>query len=271
MSKEYLVETSIWIKREFGSKPERDQIEQIQRASCFYASRYIRMEVHRRILRTLAEIYLLVHNEISTAEALRQVARKFSFRPRKLITADYLLAQLLEQGSLSNDVREVKFQIRQYLIQMKRRLLKEGTLLYIDDAIGCPLAQLDLQIVGDESTQLHHFRQYIERFERENKNPTCRLRGFLNTHQATLQQFVTPEVRNNREHRRNKGFFSLSPTFKKLLTGQFKLKCFTLCAQLGDTVISLELPRDKTLLTTDRAFSSLCGIQGKSAEFLDEV
>jgi len=172
MSEEYLAETSIWIKREFGTRSEKDEIERIEQADYLYASRYIQME---------------------------------------------------------------------------------------------------LQIANDEPAQLNHFQQYIERFKQENKRPTCRLREFLVDHKIALERFMSPEVKGSKEHRRNQGFAKLLPTFEKSLAGRLSIKCFTSCAKLGDAIISLKLPTDKTLLTTDKAFISLCGIQEKTYKFLEEI
>jgi hypothetical protein len=253
------LETSVQVKRRIGASALKKAINNAIDGQRCVSSFYVLMEYKRVLVKSLIELWGLVNEEDSLAEALHVFAEDMQPRKPKLILD--AVATLLAEGDLVNDktraLREIEMLIEASLVSFDKEVER-----LIDDRQACPLARA--------STTAASLADGYARFLREITCVTkCKVDVFWKANKANLERLFREGQLE--PHSKNKGFADVLPNIDAASKDPSSQKTVRKCKRCGDTIIALEAPPAFTLVTFDRAFESFGAILEKPIKRLESL
>lgn len=251
----WFLETSVHINRLFGHPLLKQKIKATVGAQLCYTSFFVFYEFKRRVVKTLINLYYMVQEEESPADALSyymQVSR--SIRETKIVLG--AVSALLSEGDLRND-KQSSLDAIEILINGSLQDFHDSIVGFVIDQAKCPLAKASI----DEG-----YEEFVGQIKCQAQ---CTIAQFWEKNRRILKLLTQEELPE--PHQKNKGFGDMLPLLHKALEDCQVGQGIRNCAKLADAIIAIEMPKSHTMLTFDRAFESLCPLMGKEVKRLPSL
>ncbi len=216
---------------------------------------FVRMEYLRGVILNLIEMWGLIRESITVADAFIDWSQKMK-QERKLKVILMTVPRWLgdQEGSGSKDLT-----LRRLgdLILGMIHDFDETFPFPPDDPLACVLGRVSVPRQGYEDDLLLDFHQ---RFKRVQEGvPACRLCGFRKAQRQRLRRreidVINPEVRTR--FASNTGFVRQSEEAEAAANTRARSPACSWCERLGDTIIALQVGRGVSIVTADRTFVPL--------------
>jgi len=251
---QWFLETSVIRNLLFGHSLFKREIERAICANPCDTSFFVFMEFKRGVIQTLIELYYVVAEEESPADAFHYFSQSFRIRETKTVLS--AIGALLLQRDLENNKQKVLVTlerlIRESLIRFNGLIRK-----FINDKSKCPLAKASIE---------NSYEEFQQQITCEAK---CQISQFWKDNKLILEKLI--HQGNVEPHRSNKGFSNALPMYEKVIEDPNLGQRKNTCPRLGDTIIAIEMPSSHTMLTFDKSFESLCSILGKDVTRLPSL
>lgn len=250
----WYVDTSAVVSLLFGHPLVKKNIRSHLQGKASWTSFYVQMEFKRLVVKTLIDFYYVAKEEDTASAALQVWNQTFEARGLKIVVG--AIAQLIAEGGLEND--KDKFLVKLTML-IEAALVSFDTILpnFVKNQTKCPLAKANLNR-GHEG-----FYEEIE------CTANCSVDSLWRGSRKKLQDFVSAsEVE---PHSKNDGFTRNIETVKAAVTNPDYPKTKSRCKKVGDFLIALEMPNTMRMLTSDRAFESICAVLGKQFTVLPSL
>ncbi len=246
----WFLETSVHINRFFGHPLLKKEIKTTVATQPCYTSRFVFYEFKRRVIVTLINLYYLIQEEESPADALSYLTQtSFSIRELKIVLG--AVSSLLSQDDLKNDKQKSLAAVETLIIASLQNF-QDSIEGFVEDQAKCPLAKATIDPTD---------RDFGEFPEQIKCKADCTIAQFWSKNRRFLKLLTQEELPEL--HRKNKGFSSMLPLLRKTLDDYKIAKGIRNCEKLADAIIAIEMPKKHTMLTFDRSFESLCPLMGK--------
>jgi hypothetical protein len=259
-SKEFFLETSIQIKKIFGHKLHRNEIKHtIAGASC-WSSFFILGEFKRSVINALIDFYFLLDEEETPSEALRALSEKYSTRDLKFDISAF--ASLIEDEEFKNNKTRCLIKLERIIENaLDAFIFNTGNgKNFIENKIGCPIGKVPLK-VSDEYSLKENYKIFKDNISCCQDMGKCETVSFWKNNRSFLKYLLDPA--HIAKYKDNKAYQSFLESYGKLQE-DIKMSGGRNCLKLSDTIIAIECPGDKILLTLDKSFEALCGILKKN-------
>jgi len=252
----WFLETSVHINRLFGHPLLKREIKAtIIKPQLCYTSKFVFYEFKRRVVKTLINLYYLVQEEETPADALSYYAQaSYSIREIKIVLE--AVSFLLSQDDLRNDKQKSLANI-ELLIITSLQNFRDSVKDFVENKVKCPLAKASID------------KSYEEFSEQIKCEATCIVSQFWHEHRRILKLLTREE--SLVPHRKNKGFINMLPLLHKVLEDCKVGQGIRNCEKLSDAIIAIEMPKKHTMLTFDKSFESLCPLMGKKVKRLPSL
>jgi len=250
----WFLETSVHINRFFGHHSLKKKIEETIIKSKLYTSAFVFYEFKRRVVETLINLYYLVQEEETLADALSNYAQNYNIRGIKIVLE--AVSFLLSRDDLKNNKQKSLASIKLLIIH-SRQSFQESIAGFVENQIKCPLAEASI----DES-----YEKFLEQIKCK---ANCTASLFWQEHRKILESLIRGE--SLERHRKNIGFIKMLEPFREVLEDCKRGQGIRNCKKLADAIIAIEMPKKHTMLTFDRSFESLCPLMGKKVKRLPSL
>ena len=249
----WFLETSVHINRLFGNPLLKKEIKATVKTQPCYTSRFVFYEFKRHVIVKLINLYYLIQEEGSLADALSYLAQT-SFKIREVKTILSAVSILLSQDDLKND-KQKSLAAVEMLILASLQNFQDSIMGFVEDQAKCPLAKATIDPTDRD------FGAFPEQIKCK---ADCTISQFWSKNRRFLKLLTQEEL--TELHRENKGFSSMLPLLRKTLDNCTVAKGIQNCMKLADAIIAIEMPKKHTMLTFDKSFESLCPLIGKTAK-----
>lgn len=258
----WFLETSVHINRLFGHPLLKKEIKATIGTQPCYTSFFVFYEFKRRVVSTLINLYYVIQEEESLADALSYYAQ-VSFRIREIKIVLSAVSLLLSQDDLKNDKQKSLATIEMLIIASLQNF-HDSIKGFVENQVKCPLAKADIDIVDGS------FEKFLEQIKCNKTNrANCTVAQFWSKNRRLLRLLTQENLAEL--HQKNKGFSDMLPLLHEVLTDCQIGQSIRNCSKLSDAIIAIETPKKYTMLTFDKSFESLCPLIGKSVKRLPSL
>jgi len=251
-SEKYFIETSIARHAIFGHKAVKGEIRSIIKGKKRSSSYFVFMEYKRSFLCNLIEFYFVVKSSDTLAEALKIWNEKFQIRKIKDIT--FAMATLLDEGT-GNFRQEIALtKLKTLIIDAYLQFLILINDSFVENQIKCLLGKRYLFETGAIPSE-KDFKDFYDFFQ-EDYAEECQIKKYTKKNAKKLAEIVAKAIEGQ--------------NFKQIqnvLNSQNSNNCYR-CSTIGDSLLTLEIPKGFTVLTFDRGVDSLCKLLNKDVLLL---
>ena len=225
-----------------------------------YASPFIQMEFTRSYILNVIDFYFVLNlPSVKTVEdALSVWQHKFGKAALKAIV---VLIPKVFSTHHKVDMQQAsdKAKAQKILAMYIKRLAIKAQGLFKDpsnDNTKCPLGTLSLDV--EMGTANQDLGNYCDAFRNPSNRKACKvdkiiLEKYQNEIRSLLQRSTTTPRNND-----TKGFHDIVENINIILTKGGGACTCSMCAKIGDLIISLNTPKDMQLEHTDKSFDYLC-------------
>jgi len=266
-TKEFFLETSVHIKKAIGHRLTKENISHVIGNYHCWSSYYIFGEYKCSLISALIDFYFLIEQEESPSEAMLALSEEYSIRKLKFDISG--LAHLIKDNEFKDDKTHCIIELERLIENAVDAFLitvNEGKNL-IANEMCCPIGKTPL-IQDEKLTTKENYELFKQAMACRKDMEKCKIKEFWKKHKGHLKSLTSDGAGD--EYKDNKAFCGFKETYDKILKDNINAKGKN-CAIMGDTIIALECPENKTLLTYDHSFQALCGILNKEYEILPSL
>jgi hypothetical protein len=232
-------------------------------------STFIRMEYLRGVVLNFIELYFLIKESESLADALIDWSQKVK-QERKLKIALMTISQwLVEQEDSRNKEKSMR-----RLGDLIIRLVYEFDEVFqarTKDRLRCQLGRVRFP---HRMFSEHMLLRFYERFKAiQASTPDCDLCKFKMIQQAALTRKGIDLYSTAQRHKygKNTGYIKQAERVEEASNTQETMPNCRWCERLGDTIITLQAPAKAILVTADRAFEAFGEILNREIRLLPSL
>jgi hypothetical protein len=264
-----LFDTSAVVYQLHGHTHQQHAISEVAIGGEVVVPVFVRMEYLRGVILNLIEMWCLIRESVTVADAFIEWSQKMR-QERKLKILLMTVPQWLGNQEESQS-KELTLRRLGDLIIRKIHEFGESFPTSSDDALACVLGQLDIPRQEYEDDLLLDFYQRFTAIQEG--IPDCRLCEFRKSQRRRLGRrgirLESPTVRQR--FAKNPGFIRQSEQLEQIAKSGARHPSCSWCAQLGDTIIALQAARGVMIVTADRAFVAFGELLGRPVVLLPSL
>lgn len=228
-------------------------------------SRFVRMESFRGFINILINTYFAVKNSPTVQGALEYLSH--DYHPRRMKVVVKTASFWLDMYDFESVAKVATLQrLGHFIVECAHRFDDEFHSRYCRKKLDCELGKLAFPNGAFDEDGIFNF---IEEFNRIDKNPECDLCEFREAQRRNLQrngiELYSEKQRERFKKTKYKGYTAQAEHLAVIdsISDELPHNC-NWCKKVGDSIIALECPKKSTLVAIDQSFGPLCEILGKS-------
>jgi len=233
MTKLFL-ETTIQIQKDFGTKERRRNIKKELQGKQLLTSTYVMMEYIRTIVADAVYLYVKLKETEDIGEALIHLSELRQYEHRRATRCYAILGRLIDRCGIDQDVILTRLET---FLEWQWYDLFSYEIKEIIDETECMLAKRGVQ----SQEQVYRVNLLCRREFKQ-----CQLTEFLNSKRDSLIT-IREEMYNKEDNQQIRIYELINEVLADITKAQGRNNCW----KLGDVIITLEVPDDTVLYTTN--------------------